>query len=189
MDTIITKKCTKCGVEKFITEFYRNSTHRGGYASECKSCTLKYCSEYQRNHKADVNERARKRYAKNPKKYRKQSSEWYKAHPDVRKEVVKKSERKHPRPSDKNSIYCNNRRARRINAEGNFTLDEWKNLCDKYKNKCLCCGRDDVKLSPDHVVPLFLNGTNWISNIQPLCRSCNSKKGIKIIDYRKEYRI
>ena len=28
-----------------------------------------------------------------------------------------------------------------------------------------------------------VGGTNWIANIQPLCRSCNSKKHNRIIKY------
>ena len=48
---------------------------------------------------------------------------------------------------------------------------------------CLKCG-DDKNISLDHIIPVFHNGENSIDNLQPLCRSCNSKKGTKIIDYR-----
>jgi 5-methylcytosine-specific restriction endonuclease McrA len=48
----------------------------------------------------------------------------------------------------------------------------------------LCCGRPDVKLTQDHVVPLARGGSNLIDNIQPLCASCNSSKGTQTIDYR-----
>ena len=41
-----------------------------------------------------------------------------------------------------------------------------------------------IKLSVDHIVPLSLGGSNDISNIQPLCRACNSIKWAKIIDFR-----
>lgn len=36
----------------------------------------------------------------------------------------------------------------------------------------------------DHVVPVLFGGSNDISNIQPLCRSCNSSKGASTVDYR-----
>lgn len=51
--------------------------------------------------------------------------------------------------------------------------------------KCLACG-SDKNISLDHVIPIKKGGVNDIGNLQPLCKSCNSKKGVKIIDYRTE---
>lgn len=76
-----------------------------------------------------------------------------------------------------------NRRARKLAAEGRFTKDEWLALCTKYDNLCLACGKREP-LTVDHIVPLAKGGSNWISNLQPLCRSCNGRKHTQTIDYR-----
>lgn len=68
---------------------------------------------------------------------------------------------------------------RKRNAEGSFTLKEWQVLKKKSKYRCIRCG-DDKDLTADHIIPLSKGGTNYISNIQLLCRSCNSKKHTKI---------
>ena len=74
-------------------------------------------------------------------------------------------------------------RAQRKGAEGTHTPEEWRELCERYDNKCLCC--NEVKpLTVDHVIPLSKGGTNYIDNIQPLCKSCNCRKSTKTIDYR-----
>lgn len=67
-----------------------------------------------------------------------------------------------------------------------FTKHQWEDLKAHYGNTCLCCKRcePDVKLTPDHVVPLVKGGNNSIDNIQPLCLQCNHRKHTKIIDYR-----
>jgi hypothetical protein len=49
-------------------------------------------------------------------------------------------------------------------------------------NRCLCCGTDE-QLSLDHIVPLSKGGTNDESNLQTLCRRCNSAKGDAIKSY------
>ena len=91
------------------------------------------------------------------------------------------------------------RKARKLEAGGSFTAQQWLALLLLYGHKCLCCGRAELELHsknlmlvPDHVVPLCDGGTNDISNIQPLCHSlvlgslggCNNRKGRKTIDFR-----
>lgn len=75
------------------------------------------------------------------------------------------------------------RYARLKGAIGTFTLDEWHDLKEKYNHKCAKCGIDEslAKLTKDHIIPLTKGGSNYISNIQPLCQSCNSSKNNKLI--------
>jgi 5-methylcytosine-specific restriction endonuclease McrA len=79
------------------------------------------------------------------------------------------------------------RKALKNNNGGEFTQQEWTDLCNKYGNICLCCGKKK-KLTADHIIPLSLGGTSNIDNIQPLCQSCNSKKRVRIIDYRPDFK-
>jgi hypothetical protein len=58
-----------------------------------------------------------------------------------------------------------------------------KYVFSKYGKKCLCCGSED-HISLDHVIPINKGGKDEINNLQPLCKSCNSKKNVQIIDYR-----
>lgn len=76
------------------------------------------------------------------------------------------------------------RYARKRNAEGSHSLEEWQELCKKYNWQCAIC-RQKKKLTKDHIKPLSLNGTDYISNIQPLCRNCNSRKWKKFQHIRK----
>jgi len=82
-----------------------------------------------------------------------------------------------------NVIRAQVRRARKRNSPNSFTADEWSALCAQYDHRCLCCGQQKP-LTPDHIRPLSRGGSNDISNIQPLCWLCNTRKGPKTIDYR-----
>jgi len=72
-------------------------------------------------------------------------------------------------------------RLRKYNTYGTHTVEEWQELKRTYGYACGMCWKKepDIALTIDHKIPLSQGGTNSIDNIQPLCKSCNSKKGRK----------
>jgi 5-methylcytosine-specific restriction endonuclease McrA len=113
-----------------------------------------------------IREYARKMRLEHPEKQRAANKKFFAKHPEVQR------------------IYIQNRRAKQKANGGTVTQEEWNEILEKYSHKCLCCGRSDVKLTMDHVFPIVLGGKHTKENIQPLCKSCNSRKHDKHIDYR-----
>jgi len=77
---------------------------------------------------------------------------------------------------------ANDRRVRKLGAKGSHTIKEWEELKRKFKYKCASCGLKKP-LTEDHIIPLSRGGTDYIENIQPLCRSCNAIKYTKVIKF------
>lgn len=67
-------------------------------------------------------------------------------------------------------------RQRAGRAIESHTYDEWVALQAGYGNRCARCGLRR-KLTRDHIKPLSKGGHDGIANIQPLCHSCNARKG------------
>lgn len=201
------KQCSKCHRTMSISLFPKSSTGKFGVHSWCKECHREYgrlhkkerydaVKKYKSSHIEVEKERRKSHYIKNKQKellyakeYRSKNAEmvssrnkkWRLENPDKVKKSVNawRSNNK-----DKVVQMVESRRFRKISNGGNYTPFEWKSLCCSFGNRCACCGKES-KLTVDHVIPLIKGGTNSIDNIQPLCQSCNSKKGVKILDYRK----
>ncbi len=52
-------------------------------------------------------------------------------------------------------------------------------LLEKFKRKCVYCGKTDIPLEIEHIIPKSRGGTNRIDNLAIACRSCNQEKGNK----------
>lgn len=77
-------------------------------------------------------------------------------------------------------------RARKQNilAVNELLPGEWDAMIEACGNRCIVPGCGTSPVTKDHVKPFSLGGRHHISNLQPLCRSCNSRKGDEEIDYR-----
>ena len=71
-------------------------------------------------------------------------------------------------------------RARLRGADGDHTSAQIEVMAARQGHRCAHCKKSIRKgYHADHIVPLKLGGSNDISNIQLLCRSCNCSKGGK----------
>ena len=56
-----------------------------------------------------------------------------------------------------------------------FTGEQWFTILSNQKNRCAMCHKQ-TKLTIDHIIPISRGGNHTMTNIQALCRPCNSKK-------------
>jgi len=125
----------------------------------------------------------RQEYLSNPENVAKVKASRKKYYEENReREIAKVLEWQKQNPEYKKAI-DQNRRTQKTKAGGSFTVQEWVVLCEKYDYRCVCCHKKR-KLTIDHIVPVSKGGTSNIENLQPLCRSCNSRKGTNTVDYR-----
>jgi hypothetical protein len=156
------KECTNCHQVKVLDEF---TVSKGKISAHCKTCVAEY---------------GRGWYAENVEKKAVKAQQWMREHKD---RIAELSARWYRNNKDRAKARGHRRRSAIKGVGGSFTAQEFRNLCELYGNKCLCCGQEG-DLTPDHVVPICKGGSNSIDNIQPLCLTCNLRKARKTIDYR-----
>lgn len=119
---------------------------------------------------------------RHPEQQRKSVALWRQRHPDHIKAYIAKHQQDE-RVKLLRVANENKRRARKTGGGGAHTADEWIAVRDTY-GCCVNCGRMDIPLTEDHIIPLAVGGTDSIDNIQPLCRPCNEHKHTSTVDYR-----
>jgi 5-methylcytosine-specific restriction endonuclease McrA len=120
---------------------------------------------------------------KNKSKRLEQNLEWRLANPEKCKESHRAWKIENiDRWRELQRIGAENRRARKIKAEGRITRSDVLALFDSQKGLCAardCCVKLDKGFHVDHIIPLSRNGTNQPDNTQLLCAPCNQSKNSK----------
>lgn len=155
------RRCGMCRGVKLKSEFSRHRGVHDGLDNKCKQCSQKAQGEYNRRYPGRLAILQREGHLRR---------------------VERGYKFPHKPTAEQRRAYDNSRRAR-LDATPGFAGEHWSAMCEFYENTCLCCGKE-CALAVDHVVPLSKGGPNTIENIQPLCKSCNSRKHAKTIDYR-----
>lgn len=72
-------------------------------------------------------------------------------------------------------------------SKDEIDLATWEAIKKHYDYTCQRCHRQEpmITLEPDRIVPGVKGGSYTPDNIQPLCKSCNSSKRERIVDYRQ----
>ena len=175
---MIKKICTKCKINKVLEEYYKDTRHKDGRASECKSCTIARQKEYQKS------DRGKATQAKRNAKYKKT---------DEGKAVNAKANAKYFKSAKgKAAIARGNHKSRYWKSKTINTLDnkEFDYIIFLQDNKCACCSRtftDELMPTRDHIYPASKGGDFIKENVQALCVECNSRKKDKYIDYKTDY--
>lgn len=183
------KVCIICKIEKPETDFYKNSTYTDGRENKCKKCRKAYQTAWRADNRTKHRKYSRKYYKEHKEQRAEYYAGWRSENAEKKAEYDRQWRIANPdRMKERRRIENARRRARLENADGDFTVEEWEELKEGYGNTCLKCGKrePEVKITPDHVVPLALGGSNNIDNIQPLCWGCNAQKQARIADYRHD---
>jgi len=181
MNILTDKRCYGCGKWKNKKEFGKNKRNKDGIHSQCKKCHNNDAYKWKNANIEKVRkvnrESNHKLYIANPQKYH----EWRRANSE------KVSEYNHQYYSINKEKFAEKTANRRAKCNGGIvTAEQWETLKRKYNYTCLRCKKrePEIALTRDHVLPLEFGGLHVIENIQPLCKSCNSWKHTKHIDYR-----
>lgn len=114
--------------------------------------------------------------ARNQQKFTNYMSKWRAQNRSKIREYGRKSYRKNKLTHFQNS---QRRRARKAQAPGSHTLDQWMARVFFYGWLCGYCGirLTTETLTKDHVKALIRGGSDWSANLVPACLPCNVKKG------------
>ena len=200
MESIASKTCKACRISQPLSAFYLKSSGKHLVNSECKTCAKERLRRWYAENREAFIEVKRARDAKYREAHREQRRAWHTRNTErlqAEREAQKAERAAQLRASGddgalaallvnahkKDGFKPQARRLKRIREYHSVTDLEWAALCEWFGDRCLCCGATG-HLTRDHVIPIVLGGKDHLTNVQPLCSTCNLSKGTAIRDYR-----
>jgi len=144
----------------------------------CATCHSDRLIAYRRDNPERIRETDRLHKLRNLEKHKEKDRLYRKRYP----EKMRAKDRIKYLSTDREVLrkHRRDRKIRQRKAEGSHTLTQLKELFLEQNKKCVGCSVDlDSTKHLDHIFPLINGGSNWIWNLQWLCRSCNGNKHSK----------
>jgi len=200
-EIIHTKTCSKCQIEKTLSEFYKDKNAKDGRRNPCKTCDKKNSSKYKAERPEEIKAYHKEYHKDYNKKYQKTHKEELQSSRDANKEKqavydkkryqansdeIKKQASEYKKTDDgkeSNRKSGHKYRALKFNA----TIEEFSPI-DIFKRDGYICQLCKKKTRPgykrthplyphlDHIQPLSLGGAHSKQNVQCLCAHCNLTK-------------
>lgn len=196
------KTCYKCKETKSESEFCKDKSTKCGLNNRCKACTKIYNEiKVNKDRKTMVGkayrEANREQLAIKSSLYhfanQERRSQLRRANYVANKEKVKVVSKAWERANcERRLAISHKRRALKLSSKGIYTEGDITELLVAQDSKCVYCKTNLIvnfkkNYHVDHIMPLFLGGTNFPNNLQLLCPFCNLSKGYKHPDvYEKE---
>lgn len=173
---MITKKCTKCLIEKSVEEFSKDKDLKSGLRSSCKLCDKKKNAKFYQKNKEELKIKARNWRQSNSKYHKESCEKWRMENKEHVKEYRKKYRKKHEKRikeysakwSRENKEKVTNRLVKRYHNDLNFKIkcvlrsrikDAIKNMRKSEKViDLLGCSIEEVRI---HLELQFKKGMNW----------------------------
>ena len=179
------KTCSKCKVDKGLTEFYKDRSRKDGLSNKCKVCVLIITKEYHWNNRAKVLARKRRYHhipenkkrsnlqnlerherLKNEEWYKAQRAEWGRNHRQNNKAAKNADTRRYQ--SNKKGLTPDMNKAELAEIEGMYQY-----------HQIFHAVMPEKKWHVDHIQPLAAGGLHHPSNLQVLTEHDNCSKGYK----------
>lgn len=170
--------------KRAFNERHKERLREEAQSPESRAYHRAYSAQHYRANLLSYRLRVLKYQADRPEWRRRVAREWQRKNPDRTRIYGRTYQARHP---ERLLIKGRRYRARKRHAPGQHTAAQWEALKAQYGYRCLCCGvcEPEITLTADHIVPLVHGGSDDVSNLQPLCLSCNSRKGHwRATDYR-----
>lgn len=176
------KRCPDCGETKDISEFkYKTGDRVYGY---CPPCRRTRARRYDAKRRQSEEEKYKRLVASRMRDNRAASKKWRENNPEYTTKAKQYRENNAVRLLAKGQ----SARAERHGDSGRLRLMDWDFVLGLVGEFCACSTDHEItknnRITLDHIKPLVMGGTNCVHNIQPLCLSCNMKKGTSEIDFR-----
>lgn len=186
------KKCNQCSIEKSLDNFSKSKATKDGFQFKCKTC------ESQNNKIARQKNPTSKYYNLNPQYYKDYSKKWIEENKEEWKSYSKNWMKNYQKLKYDNDPLYKLRMC--IGSRIRLALKSQSKIKEKHTAEYLGCDYNFLKIyienqfienmnwsnygdwEIDHIIPISKKGSFHYTNLQPLWKEDNRKKGNKILN-------